>query len=182
VASWSQIARRIRVPLGFVFAGVYIWLAKPTTRSIVIGTGISVAGLFIRTLASAHVQKNEVLTISGPYAYTRHPLYLGSMVLVCGFLLAARSWGIALLAIGLFLAIYLPVIRSEEAFLRARFPEFPEYARQVPRLFPRLRPPQQSSSGFSWQLYRKHREYNAVLGTALMVAVLIGKAIWLKKP
>jgi protein-S-isoprenylcysteine O-methyltransferase Ste14 len=181
VPSWGKIARRIRVPLGFLFAGGYIWLARPTGLSIIIGTVIAIAGLLIRGVASGHVEKNAVLTVSGPYARTRNPLYLGSIILTLGFLVGARSWGIVLLALAMFIGIYVPVIRAEEAFLRSRFPEFDEYARQVPRLLPRLRPYQSSSGSFSSHLYWKHREYNAALGTVLMIAALIVKLVWLEK-
>src|ERR1700747_3682 len=111
---WDKIAKRIRVPLGFVFAAVYIWLARPTPRSIIAGSCIALVGLVIRALASGHVQKNEQLTTSGPYAYTRNPLYLGSLVLAAGFAVASRSWWIALIAAAMFFAIYIPVIRGEE--------------------------------------------------------------------
>lgn len=181
--SWSQIARRVRVPLGFAFAAAYIWLSRPTIASIVVGSCIAFVGLAIRTLASGHVEKNEVLAITGPYAYTRNPLYLGSLVLVAGFLIAARSWWLPLIAAGMLLAIYLPVIRSEEAFLRSRFPEFDDYASQVPRLIPRSRPyrHQNRPNSFSWHLYWKHREYNAALGAGLMIAALVAKSIWFRR-
>ena len=179
--SWSKIARRIRVPLGFAFAAVYIWLAHPTKASIVIGAAVALAGIAIRALASGHVQKNEVLTTTGPYAYTRNPLYLGSIVLACGFIIAARSWWIALIAVVILFAIYLPVIRSEEAFLRSRFPEFTDYAENVPRLFPRTTANKNSAGSFSWHLYWKHREYNAGLGAIGMIAILVAKLIWFTK-
>jgi protein-S-isoprenylcysteine O-methyltransferase Ste14 len=181
VPSWSKIARRIRVPLGFAFAAAYIWLARPSVLSIVIGSSIAIAGLCIRALASGHVEKNEVLATSGPYAHTRNPLYLGSIVLAVGFLIAARSWWLPLIAAAMLFAIYVPVIRSEETFLRARFPEFDDYASQVPRLFPRVRAYRSSPDSFSWHLYRKHREYNAALGAGLMIAALVGKSIWLQR-
>jgi protein-S-isoprenylcysteine O-methyltransferase Ste14 len=179
--SWGKIARRIRVPLGFAFAATYIWLARPNALSIVIGSCIALAGLFIRALASGHVEKNEALATSGPYAYTRNPLYLGSIVLAAGFLIAAKSWWLPLIAAAMLFAIYFPVICSEEAFLRARFPEFGEYASQVPRLLPRLRPFGSRPNSFSWHLYWKHREYNAALGAGLMIAALLAKSMWLKK-
>ena len=94
MASWSAIARRIRVPLGFVFALLYFWLAKPTVKSILIGTALVIPGLLIRALASGQLQKNEQLATGGPYAYTRNPLYLGSLILAIGFALASRSWWI----------------------------------------------------------------------------------------
>jgi protein-S-isoprenylcysteine O-methyltransferase Ste14 len=175
--SWQQIARRIRVPLGFLFAVAYIWLAHPTVRSIVAGACISLIGLLLRALASGHVTKNEQLTTSGPYAYTRNPLYFGSFILAVGFAVASRSWWVALIAAAMFFAIYIPVIRGEETFLQIHFPEFEEYARHVPRLFPRLRPYQSSATSFSWDLYWKHREYNAAIGTVLMIAAMAVKLI-----
>jgi protein-S-isoprenylcysteine O-methyltransferase Ste14 len=74
--AWAKIARRIRVPLGFAFAVLYFWLARPTWRFIAIGAVVILPGLLIRALASGHVRKNEALATSGPYAYTRNPLYL----------------------------------------------------------------------------------------------------------
>ena len=179
--SWSKIARRIRVPLGFVFAAAYIWLARPTPFSIVIGGSFSFAGLCVRALASGHVEKNEALATSGPYAHTRNPLYLGSIILTIGFLIAAKSWWLPLIAAAMLLAIYVPVIRSEEAFLRTRFPEFDDYAAQVPRLFPRVHSYGRRPGSFSWHLYWKHREYNALLGAGLMIIVLVAKSLWLRK-
>jgi protein-S-isoprenylcysteine O-methyltransferase Ste14 len=176
--SWQKIARRIRVPLGFVFAALYIWLAHPTWRSIILGSSIAVIGIIIRALASGHVRKNEQLTTTGPYAYTRNPLYLGSLIIAVGFTLASRSWIIAAVAAAMLVVIYIPVIRSEEAFLRAHFPEFDDYCRNVPRLFPRLNLAQGSAGSFSAHLYWKHREYNAALGAAAIVAVLVIKVLW----
>src|SRR6202795_4283876 len=163
MAEWSQIARRIRVPLGFLFAVLYFWLARPSWRSVALGAIVVVPGLVIRALASGHVRKNESLTTSGPYAHTRNPLYLGSLVMGLGFCVAARSWWVGVALVVMFFAIYLPVIRDEEAFLRRTFPEFEEYARRVPRMLPRFTRgsggQQASSAGFSLELYLKHREY-----------------------
>jgi|SRR5581483_550429 len=181
MASWQRIARRIRVPLGFVFAGVYLWLARPSSGSIAAGAGIALLGLLIRALASGHVRKNEELTVSGPYAYTRNPLYLGSFVLALGFVVASLSWIVAAIAAVMLLAIYLPVMRAEEEFLRSRFPEFNSYARNVPLLFPRLSPFRSSANSFSLHLYWKHREHNAAIGSALMIAALLVKLYWFNK-
>jgi protein-S-isoprenylcysteine O-methyltransferase Ste14 len=181
MAEWSRIARRIRVPLGFALALLYLWLARPSWRFIGSGAMLIVAGLLIRALASGHVRKNEALATSGPYAYTRNPLYLGSLLIGIGFALAARSWWIGLALVVMFLAIYLPVIRAEEAFLRANFAEFDAYARRVPRLLPRLLPRSDGAgtelpeNAFSFDLYLKHREYNALLGALAMLVALIAK-------
>jgi protein-S-isoprenylcysteine O-methyltransferase Ste14 len=176
--TWSQVARRIRVPLGFVFAALYLWLAQPVWLSLAIGGAIACAGVALRAVASGHISKDSELTISGPYAYTRNPLYLGSMVMGAGFAVAARSGWIVLALVVLFVAVYVPVIRSEEAFLRSRFPEFQAYAREVPRLLPRTRVRAAATGSFSRELYLKHREYNAAIGTGVMLAALAAKVIW----
>ncbi len=176
MAEWSQIARRIRVPLGFLFAVLYFWLARPSWRSMALGAIVIVPGLLIRALASGHVRKNESLAISGPYAYTRNPLYLGSLLIGIGFAVAARSWWVGVALVVMFIAIYIPVVRDEEAFLRKTFPDFEQYAQQVPRMLPRLTPhssDQETSAGFSIDLYLKHREYNALLGALGMMGALI---------
>lgn len=190
MASWTSIARRWRVPLGFVLAALYLWLARPAWSSIGLGGAVAVAGLALRAAASGHITKNSALTITGPYAYTRNPLYLGSVLLAAGFALAARSWWIALALVLMFALVYLPVVRGEEAYLRSRFPEFDDYMRRVPRFLPRLgKPGRQDQAGklfpetvpgaFSRQLYLQHREYNALLGTAAMLAALVAKLLWL---
>jgi protein-S-isoprenylcysteine O-methyltransferase Ste14 len=176
MAGWSKIARRIRVPLGFVLAVFYFWLARPTWSSLLLGLIGIVPGLVIRAFASGHVRKNEALATAGPYAYTRNPLYLGSSLMGTGFGIAARSWWIGLALAVMFFAIYVPVIRDEEAFLRERFPEFEEYASRVPRIIPRITAEaSEKSAEFSWELYLKHREWNAVLGAAAVTGGLIVK-------
>lgn len=178
MASWSAVARRVRVPLGFVFAVLYFWLAHPTLKSVLIGAGLVIPGLLVRGLASGHLQKNEQLATGGPYAYTRNPLYLGSLILSVGFALAARSWWIVAGIVILFLVIYLPVIRAEEVFLRKQFPQFDAYARAVPGLLPRRKAFGTRGGKFSWDLYWKHREYNASLGSIAMMAGLVAKLLW----
>jgi protein-S-isoprenylcysteine O-methyltransferase Ste14 len=178
VSSWAAVAKRIRVPVGFALAILYFWLARPRVWSLAAGSVIAAVGLLIRGMASGHVRKNEALTTTGPYAYVRNPLYLGSVITAAGFAVAARSGWIALMMTVIFLLIYVPVIRSEEVFLRTRFPEFEQYVQHVPRLLPRASALGNSRGSFSWALYRKHREYNASLGAALMIAALAAKMIW----
>lgn len=177
MAEWSRVARRIRVPLGFAFAILYFWLARPTWRFLALGAILIVPGLVIRALASGHVRKNEALATSGPYAYTRNPLYLGSLLIGIGFAVAARSWWVGGVLVVMFLAIYMPVISNEEDFLREKFPEFSDYARRVPRMLPRITPGIRGEEGvgFSPGLYLKHREYNALLGSLALMAALILK-------
>ncbi len=178
--TWAKIARRIRVPLGFLFAALYLWLAKPTATSMLVGVVIVIPGLMIRAIASGHVQKNEALATTGPYAYTRNPLYLGSLVLAIGFAVAGRNMWIGTGIVVFYLSIYWPVIRGEEQFLHTKFAGFEEYCRHVPRLLPRLTPHGSGSGSFSSELYWKHREYNATLGAIAIFVVLIGKMLWIK--
>ena len=146
----------------------------------------SYQGWLIRALASGHVRKNESLATSGPYAYTRNPLYLGSLLMGVGFAVAARSWWVGIALVVMFLAIYMPVIRDEEDFLQRTFPEFDEYAQRVPRMVPRLTAyaddNNKGQSGFSLGLYLKHREYNALLGAAAMTLALLFKLALLRLP
>jgi len=175
---WQKIARRIRVPLGFVFAGVFLWLARPTWQTMLASLLLVVPGVWLRAYAAGYVRKNAELTRTGPYAYTRNPLYLGSMGIAFGIAIGAGKWWLGGLLVVMFLAIYVPTILSEEAFLRANFAEFDEYARRVPRLLPRLTAARLGESNigagrFSAERYRHHREYNALMGAAAIYAALI---------
>lgn len=179
--SWSRLARRIRVPLGFLFAAFYFWRARPDWFSLGAGTVVAVLGVWVRAMASGHVKKNQELATTGPYAYCRNPLYLGSIVIAIGFAIAARDVWVALGILLLFVAIYVPVIRSEEEFLRGRFPEYFNYERRVPRLLPRKLQLSGYVSGFSRELYVQHREYNAAIGAAAMLAALLAKMLWFSR-
>ena len=183
MASWARIATRLRVPLGFLFAAAYLWFARPTASFIATGGIFIAVGLLIRAAASGHIRKNRELTVTGPYAYTRNPLYLGSILIAIGFVVAARNIWIGLGTLVMFVIIYLPVIREEERYLRSAFPGYDEYAAAVPRFFPRFKPYRvgvAEPAGYSSELYLRHREYNAVVGSVLMLAALIAKMILVK--
>jgi protein-S-isoprenylcysteine O-methyltransferase Ste14 len=157
---------------------LYLWLAHPRWGSLAFGGMIALAGVALRALASGHISKDSELTTSGPYAYTRNPLYLGSLIIAAGFAVAALSPWVVVAIVILFFAIYVPVIRAEEEFLRSRFPQFDAYARQVPRLVPRRTKYADTKGSFSRQRYLRHREYNALIGTAAMIAALAAKLLW----
>ncbi|MGA9673683.1 MAG: isoprenylcysteine carboxylmethyltransferase family protein [Terracidiphilus sp.] len=181
IERWQKVARRIRVPLGFLTAVLYLfelWRRAPIPVAVAWSLTLVIPGLWLRGYAAGYVKKNRELTQTGPYAHTRNPLYLGSMLIAAGFAVALLSWPVAVMLAAGFAAIYIPVIASEERFLRATFPEFDEYCRRVPRLIPRLTagvdPKGQSTSGaFSVSLYLRHREYNAAIGAALLYFSLL---------
>ena len=174
---WQKVARRVRVPLGFVVAAVFLVFARPSWHTLAWSLLLVLPGLWLRAYAAGYVKKNAELTRTGPYAYTRNPLYLGSMGIAAGFAVAAGRWWMVVLLVLMFVAIYWPTILSEETFLRATFAGFDDYARQVPRLGWRLTQPhfpdvQPHSGGFDPGRYRHHREYNALIGAAALYAVL----------
>jgi protein-S-isoprenylcysteine O-methyltransferase Ste14 len=173
--TWARIARRIRVPLSFLTAVAYIWLARPSWTSLAVGALLTIPGLLLRAFASGHVQKDKQLTTSGPYSYMRNPLYLGSLIMAAGFAIAARNWWIVALMLLLFILIYVPVIAGEERYLREAFPEYEEYARRVLRFVPRLTAYGNQKAEYSWARYWKHREYQASLGCAILLAILAVK-------
>ncbi|MDT7690092.1 MAG: hypothetical protein QOE46_2851 [Acidobacteriota bacterium] len=181
--TWMQ---RWRVPLGFVCAGVFIILAKPNVRSLAAGGAVALVGLLVRAWASGHIRKNARLAVSGPYAHTRNPLYLGSFILGLGFTVAASSSPWLLLILGglfasLFLGIYWPVMRVESVTLAGMFGEdYRRYASAVPLLFPRLTPyraGEDSGVKFDPSLYMRYREYRAALGLLVAWCVLVVKAV-----
>jgi hypothetical protein len=181
--TWQRVARRIRVPLGFVFAAVFLWMARPTLHSLLWSLLLVVPGVWLRGFASGYVRKNTELATTGPYAHTRNPLYLGSMLIAFGFAAAAGSWIILVALAVLFAVIYLPTIRSEETFLRGHFAGFDAYAAKVPRLLPRITPAPTDAErgGFSAALYRQHREYNCGMGAVAIYAALALRLIYLTR-
>ncbi len=139
-------------------------------------------GLWLRGYASGYVKKNAELTVTGPYAHTRNPLYLGSMLIAFGFAAAAGSWIILVALEALFSIIYIPTIQSEEAYLREHFAGFDAYASEVPRLVPRLTAAKvgtgTSSGSFSGELYLRHREYNSAMGAVGLYLALAARLLY----
>lgn len=170
---------RWRVRVGYPVALVCAILAKPALWSIGAGALIALLGLWIRARAAGHLRKHEALSTTGPYAFTRNPLYFGSALLAAGFLVAGRSWPAAVVVGAYFALFYAAVMRREERELRAHYgAAFDEYAARVPLFWPRLTPAEAARSDFSWELYRRNREYQAALGTLAGLLLLWGKMLW----
>jgi hypothetical protein len=166
--SYSALAKRLRLPLGFILAALYLAFARPTPRALIIGGFIAFAGVLVRAWASGHIMKNDRLATTGPYAHTRNPLYFGSFLISCGFAIAAHWTLLALVAL-FFVLIYTPTMAREKANILGRFPDsYPAFERNVPPFFPRLTPWGGTERGgggsFSSALYMKHGEWKAALG------------------
>ena len=160
---------RFRVFLGFVFAAVALWLATPARASLLIGAVIMTAGECLRLWASGHLEKSKEVTRSGPYRFTRHPLYLGSSLIGIGFAIAANHLVVAVIVITYLVLTLTAAMRSEEAHLRQKFgDEYDAYAEK--RAAPMDR-------RFSWQRVFGNREHHAMAGLIAALAVLTVKLL-----
>ncbi|PYS53234.1 MAG: isoprenylcysteine carboxylmethyltransferase family protein [Acidobacteria bacterium] len=179
--TWIQ---RWRVPLGFLCLIPFLWFARPTLLTLLIGGFVAILGLGVRAWAAGHIRKNDVLATTGPYAYTRNPLYLGSFLLGAGFTIASGQPLLAIPFLALFVGIYFPVMRVESRQLAELFgEEYSDYARAVPLFFPRLTPYRSErvmDAKFDTSLYLRYREYRAALGLLVAWGVLALKAVFVK--
>jgi protein-S-isoprenylcysteine O-methyltransferase Ste14 len=172
---YADFVARLRVASGFVLVLAFAWFSQPDFRSFALGLPVSVAGLLLRAWATGHLEKNIRLAQGGPYAYLRNPLYVGTLLVAAGLVIASRRWLLAALFAAVFGLIYLPVIELEEQHLSKLFQNFAAYSKRVPSLRPTLHPVK-SAARFQWPLYIQNREYQALLGLLAGEAFLIAKA------
>ena len=173
--AYADRVAKLRVPFGFVLVAAFAWFSQPSVEALIVGLPVSFCGLVLRAWSAGHLAKNARLAQTGPYAWMRNPLYVGTLLVAAGLVAGSRSVGLGVLFAAVFGLIYLPVIQLEEQHLRALFPEYAGYAERVPALIPRLcRLPE---AGFRGELYVKNREYEALLGFAAGVALLVWKAL-----
>jgi protein-S-isoprenylcysteine O-methyltransferase Ste14 len=162
----------------------FLWLARPTPGLLLAGLALAVVGLALRAWAAGVIHKDRELTTSGPYAFTRNPLYLGSLLLGLGTVVAGGEWIFVVAFLAFFALVYGRTMKHEEAVLEAAFRErYRHYAEQVPLLVPRLAPYRApdaaASGGFSVSRYRRNREWEALLGAVAGFAFLLGKMLWM---
>ena len=162
-----RLIARLRVPLGFVFGALVLGLAQPTPRSLAAGAVIAVVGELVRIWAAGHLEKGREVTASGPYKFTRHPLYLGSTIIGVGLVVGAGSLVVAIIVLA-YLAITLTAaVRTEEAHLTEKFgAAYPEYRAGRTSV----------SRAFSLERAMKNREYRAAIGLVLVLVFLGWKA------
>ncbi len=182
----GDFAMRWRVRMGYPVALSYLAFARPSERFILAGAAVALAGLWIRAAAAGHLRKHEQLATAGPYAFTRNPLYFGSALIAAGFLLAGRfwvdgGWGAAAVVAVYFGYFYGAVMKREEGELYHRYGAlYEDYAARVPLFFPRLIGGGNAGGRFSWNQYRKNREYQSALGVLAGIGVL-GLLMWMKR-
>lgn len=174
---YADAVQKWRVPSGIALAALFALLSDPVPPTLVLGLPFCLLGLAIRAWAAGHLRKDESLTVSGPYAFVRNPLYIGSLLAALGCVITAAKAELALLAGAYFLLVYLPVVELEEQHLAELFPEFGEYARRVRAFLPTL-PDHIPPERFSFALYRRNREQRALYGLAAVYAFLIFKSAW----
>jgi len=173
---YADFVQRLRVPSGFLLAAAFLYLAQPTWMSLLVGLPVSLAGLALRTWAAGHLRKNEDLTRSGPFAWTRNPLYLGTLLIAMGCAVASAQLSVVGLAAAFFVFVYLPVIELEEQHLRKLFPQFEDYSALVPPLVPR--PPRNSSGQrYDAALWRRNKEWKAWYGFLAVEAFLVVRTL-----
>lgn len=176
---YADRVARLRVPGGFVLVAAFAWFSRPAPTPLAWSVPVSLAGLLLRAWAAGLLAKNCELATGGPYAYTRNPLYLGTLLVAAGLVIGSRQMGLAILFAAVFVLVYLPVIQLEEQHLQKLFPGYEGYAARVPALWPRWRawPERGSRNTFSWRQYWKNREYQAAAGYAAGLALLVWKAV-----
>jgi len=174
---YADAVARLRVPSGFLIVAAFAWFSRPTLRSLAAGLPVSFVGLALRAWSAGCLAKNTELATGGPYAYTRNPLYLGTLLVAAGLAIASWSGGLGVLFAAVFLLVYLPVIELEEQHLRELFRDYAAYAARVPALWPRFPGAARQAHRFRWSLYWKNQEYQAAAGWLAGVALLVWKAL-----
>jgi len=173
----SETIARWRVPVGWLLGLLALWLAEPPRGYLIAGIVVAASGEALRLWAAGYLQKDRRLATEGPYAWTRNPLYLGSLLVGLGFTLATGRLFLLLALVALFSAVYYPVMKREAARLEGAFPgEYSLYASRVPLLLPRIPQPEgMRRAAFSWNQVWVNREPVTVLGLVLVIAILWGK-------
>ena len=173
--TYSELAKKLRLPLGFALGIAYIVFARPSQLTLIVGGAIAFVGVLIRAWASGHISKNRRLAVTGPYAHTRNPLYFGSFLIGAGFAVAAH-WGLLLVVIAFWVLVYAPTMERERNNIRERFPDaYGRYEANVPAFVPRVTPWRSEESdegGFDIGLYMKHGEWKAGITYVLVMAWL----------
>jgi protein-S-isoprenylcysteine O-methyltransferase Ste14 len=164
-----QFLARRRVLIGFIAGFAALFLSQPTRQTLLIGAVIAVLGEAMRIWAAGHLEKGREVTTSGPYRFTRHPLYLGSTIIGVGLAIASANLVVVTLVV-LYLAVTLSAaIATEEAHLTEKFGG----------AYPAYREGRATGEARRFSLARamRNREYRALIGLLAVLALLSWKAV-----
>lgn len=175
--------RRLRLRSAWLLILPFFYFASPTPGLMAAGVALSALGLVVRAWAAGTIHKDRVLTTGGPYSYTRNPLYLGSLFLGFGVVVAGAVVWFAALFAGFYALMYGATMRNERRGLEDLFGDsYREYTEGVPALLPRLTPyrgPSYEETSFSVERYLRNKEWEALMGSAAGFGLLAAKMIWL---
>ena len=178
-ASWMRIAQKARIPAGTALGIIFLLFMHPSFRSLVIGGVFMIVGALMRIWAAGHIEKRVRLARSGPYAYTRNPLYFGSFLMAFGVILAGQGYWLLPLFALFFVGVYLPVMRAEEQYLESTYgDDFREHVRVTPLFFPKPWATKKKNTNepvtlFSWSRVRKNREHRNLVSLLAVEGILI---------
>lgn len=178
-SSFKKAIYRWRTRAVFIGLILVLVLSRPNLISFLSGLGVCLMGLLIRAWASGHLIKEKRLTVSGPYQYTRNPLYFGNLIIGISVVIGSFSWIVIIIFVVYFLLFYPPVVKREKEKMKNLFSkEYQEYEKKVPLFFPHLKPHRSpEKKQFNWELYKKNKEYRAILEAILFWLLMAGRMI-----
>lgn len=181
---YNRALAGIRLTATFAFIVLLVVFAKPNPLEVALGFVIAALGEGIRFWAAGHLLKTKELITSGPYRYTRNPLYLGRFLILTGLCVMCRlpyfaNWILLAVGYAVFFFYYMPrKERVEPARLRAVHGEaYDRYFKAVPALLPTFKP-YASASNLGWSSDRmiRNREVWMVAGILAIALFLLWRA------
>ncbi len=175
------VAFLFRRRTAIVLLGIVLMVpwARPKTEMLAIGVVLALLAECWRVWAAGTIHKTEELTTGGPYAFVRHPLYVGSFLHAVAYCFMSGRWESFLFAIPLFLLLYSAAVSTEEAMLHKIFPrKYEEYCRRVPRFVPRIAKPHSGEGCFSWKQVMANKEWVNIAWMVVLTALYVWKLVF----
>jgi protein-S-isoprenylcysteine O-methyltransferase Ste14 len=113
--------RKLRLRSAWLLILPFFYFASPRPGLMATGVALSALGLVVRAWAAGTIHKDRILTTGGPYSYTRNPLYLGSLFLGFGVVVAGGMVWFAALFAGFYALMYGGTMRVERSRLEELF-------------------------------------------------------------
>jgi hypothetical protein len=173
------VKKNRRIPI-FLGAFLLVVFAKPYLIGVVIGSILIIVGEGIRIWAAGHLQKNEVLTVSGPYAYVKNPLYIGTILITTGFCIFADNIYLLAAVTFAFCFHYIPYKKRVEGDrLRKIFgSQFEDYDQKVPDYIPRWTPYSSEKSPWRFRNFIENSEEGILLVILIGILLVLSRPYW----